>query len=91
MNSDKRRIRTVSVNERGQIVIPEDIRRDFGIAGDTTLVMIEREKEIVLRKESEVLNAIEEDKFWKSLSQASMAKAWSKEDEIWGKIYEGSK
>lgn len=83
-----RKIRTVSVNERGQIVIPEDMRKDFGIESNTTLVMIERKGEIVIKKEADVLNAIEEeDKFWKSLSKVSMAKAWNKEDRIWDKLY----
>lgn len=79
------RIRTVKVNERGQVVIPEDFRRDFGISGNDTLVMIEKGDELVLKKESEVFEAIE-DKFWSALSHASMRKAWGKEDEIWNKI-----
>ncbi len=88
----KKRIRTVGVNERGQLVIPEDIRKDFGIKGTTTLVMIEKGREIILRKESDVLETLEsDDKFWKALSGASMAKAWEKEDEIWDRLYEEGK
>jgi len=87
MNTQNK-IRTVSVNERGQIVIPEDIRKDFGISAASTLVIIERKGEIVLKKESDILEAIEdEDRFWKALSPEAMKKAWSKEDEIWDKIY----
>lgn len=83
-----KKIRTVNLNERGQIVIPEDVRKDFGIEGTTTLVLIERKGEIVLKKESDVLEAIEsEDKFWKFLSIEAMRKAWNKEDEVWDKIY----
>ena len=89
MNDSKTgKVRTVSVNGRGQIVIPEDIRKDFGIAGESTLVLIERGREIVLRKESDVLEAMEnEDKFWIAMSHAAMERAWNKEDEIWDKIY----
>ena len=79
------KIRTVRVNERGQLVIPEDIRKDFGIKGSTTLVLIENNGEIVIKKESEVFAALE-DKFWKALSQTSIKRAWSKEDEVWDKI-----
>lgn len=86
MNSMKmKKIRTVSVNERGQLVIPEDIRKDFGIRGGTTLVMIKTGGEIVLRKESEVIEAIE-DEFWSALSSHAMTDAWGKEDEIWDKF-----
>ena len=84
-SSSNRKMRTVSVNSRGQLVIPEDIRKDFGIGGGTTLVMIEAGDELVLRKESEVIAAIE-DKFWSALSRLAMRDAWSKEDEVWDKF-----
>jgi len=86
-NTNNKRIRTVTVNDRGQIVIPEEIRKDFGINKSSTLVLIEREKDILLKKEVDVLESIEEDKFWKSLSRESLKRAWSKEDEVWDKIY----
>lgn len=94
MNNKKTgKIRTVSVNERGQIVIPEDIRKDFGIENSSTLVLIERKGEIVLRKEEDVIEVVEtEDKFWKSLSSEAMKNSWDKEDSVWDKIYkEGRK
>lgn len=94
MNSmNSKRIRTVTVNERGQIVIPEEIRKDFGIGKASTLVLIEKNKEILLRKEQDVLERIEEeDKFWRVMTKESMKRAWSKEDDVWDKIYkEGRK
>lgn len=88
INMNIKKLRTVSLNERGQIVIPEDIRNDFGLKGATTLVIIEKEGEIVLKKELDVLEAIEnDDKFWKVLSREAMKRAWGKEDEIWDKVY----
>ena len=89
MNSmNSKRIRTVTVNDRGQIVIPEDVRKDFGIDKDSTLVLIEKKKEILLRKERDVLERMEEeDKFWRVLTRESMKRAWSKEDDVWDKIY----
>ena len=90
-NTNIKKLRTVSLNERGQMVIPEDIRKDFGIRGATTLVIIEKNNELVLKKESEVLEVMErEDKFWKFLSREAMKRAWNKEDEIWDKIYKES-
>ena len=86
------KLRTVSVNERGQIVIPEDIRKDFGIDENTTLVMIERGEELVIKKETDILSALEnEDKFWRTLSNNVLPKMWSEEDKIWDKIYEANK
>ncbi|MFH0837580.1 MAG: AbrB/MazE/SpoVT family DNA-binding domain-containing protein [Candidatus Aenigmatarchaeota archaeon] len=82
-----KRIRTVIVNDRGQIVIPEDIRKDLGIGNASTLVMIEHKNEIILRREQDILSAIDnEETFWKSHIISSMKKAWYKEDEIWDKL-----
>ena len=83
---DKGRIRTVIVNERGQIVIPEDIRRDFGIGGSTTLVIIEKGGELVIKKESDVLAVLNEEGFWKAVSQEGMKNAWNEEDKVWDAI-----
>lgn len=57
-NTTIKKIRTVSLNDRGQIVIPEDIRKDFGIEGSSILVLIERDGEIVLRRERDILDTI---------------------------------
>lgn len=84
-----RRIRTVAVNERGQFVIPEDIRRDFGIKGNSTLVLVESDEGLVLKKESDVLEAIDNG-FWAALTKRAMQNAWSKEDEVWDKLAEKS-
>ena len=86
MNDKKSRIRTVNVNERGQIVIPEDIRRDLGIIDSTTLVMIEKDGEILIRKENDVLLALDDDLFWRSVAKESLKRAWGKEDNTWDKI-----
>jgi AbrB family looped-hinge helix DNA binding protein len=85
---NNKRLRTVAVNDRGQIVIPEEVRKDLGIDKNSTLVLIELEREIVLRKESDVLEGMEEeDRFWKALANESLKNFWSKEDEVWDKLY----
>lgn len=92
MKDIKFKLRTVSVNERGQVVIPEDVRKDFGIENKSTLVLIERKNEIVLKRESDILETIEnEDRFWANLSKHSMKRAWSKEDAVWDEIYSKTK
>lgn len=85
------KIRTVSVNDRGQIVIPEDIRRDFGIDSATTLVIVERGKELVIKKEAEVLAALGDETFWRTASRASLNRAWSKEDAVWDEFFRKEK
>lgn len=83
--SDK--MRTVRVNDRGQIVIPEEMREDLGIRGDTVLVLVERGDEILVRKESDVLSDLEG--FWRTLAHRSIEAAWGEEDQVWDEHYEG--
>lgn len=89
MNMKENKLRTVKVNERGQIVIPEEFRKDLGIKTDSTLVLIEKKDEIILKKEAGVLKELEEENnFWRKITEESFRKAWDKEDEIWDEIYE---
>ncbi len=86
------KIRTVNINSRGQLVLPEDMRKDLGIKGEATLVLVEKGGEVLIKKESDVLMALEgEELFWKRLSQESMKRAWEKEDDIWDDIAKASK
>ncbi|HLE46781.1 MAG TPA: AbrB/MazE/SpoVT family DNA-binding domain-containing protein [Candidatus Thermoplasmatota archaeon] len=75
----------MKVNDRGQVVIPEDVRLDLRIDANTTLVLIERGDEIVLRKEAAVLDEIEG--FWRHVSRDAIAKAWGAEDDAWDDHY----
>lgn len=78
-------MRTVKVNDRGQLVIPEEMRRDLGIDGDTVLVLVERGNEIVLRREEDVLRELEG--AWRHLARAALQRAWGEEDEVWEAHY----
>src|SRR3989338_1209032 len=87
MNETKLRVRTVSMGERGQIVIPEDMRKDLELQGKETLVLIEKDGEIVIRKEFKVVTSLlAEDELWAKASMESLRDAWGKEDEIWDAI-----
>ncbi len=82
------KIKTVSMNERGVIVIPEEMREDLGLEGNITLVLLENGKEIIVKKEEDVaaLLTSNEDDLWKTVAKQSLQRAWEKEDEIWDKL-----
>lgn len=83
------RIRTVFVNDRGQIVIPEDIRRDLGLKANEVLVLIEKAGQILLRREKDVARRFsveEEDSFWTALSLKALESAWDEQDEAWDRV-----
>lgn len=88
------RIRTVVINNRGQIVIPEEIRRDLNITGNQALVLIEKGREIILRNERDVFAKLteKEDGAWGELAKKALAQAWDEEaDKVWDKIARKSK
>jgi len=81
------RIRTVLMNLRGQIVIPEEMRENLKMKPKEALILIEKGNELILKKESDVAKKIlEEDNAWAILSLESLKKAWGKEDAVWDKI-----
>lgn len=81
------RIRTVLMNSRGQIVIPEEMRENLKMKPKEALVLIEKNGELILKRESDVAKKIlEEDNAWVALSLEALKKAWGKEDAIWDKI-----
>ncbi len=87
-------MRTVVVNDRGQIVIPEEIRQDMGLKAGTTLVLLESKNQLLLRKESEVMKMIslaDEKRFWGTLASRSLSSAWDEKDDVWESEYAKSR
>ena len=85
-------IDTVNVSSRGQIVIPEGIRKRMGIKKGSKLIAIERNDELVLKKESDILRQLEsgdkkEESGWLALAEHSLNEIWDnkKDDEAWGR------
>ena len=86
-------IRTVTVSSKGQIVIPEEIRKEMAIKNGTKLVLVEKEGKIVLQKEGQAIkkfeSALSEDEKERLalllLSEKALAKDWltKEEDEAW--------
>ncbi|MFH0869211.1 MAG: AbrB/MazE/SpoVT family DNA-binding domain-containing protein [archaeon] len=88
-------IKTVAVSSKGQIVIPEEMRKNLAIREGTKLVLIEREGKIVVEKEERLLAKMEkilseeekEQLGWMLLAEKSLAKIWDnpKDEAVWGK------
>lgn len=93
----------ITTSSRGQIVIPERVRKKYKIKEGTKLVLLEEGDKIILEKENKVESLIKastkkmgdilKKKEAETLnlmmaSQESLAKEWgSKEDEVWDKYY----
>lgn len=86
MNAPQEMMRTVTVNDRGQIVIPEEMRGALGIEGGSVLVLVKRGSELLLRREEDVLAELEG--VWASLGRRALERAWDEEDEVWDEHFE---
>ena len=79
----------INVSSRGQIVIPEKIRKRLGIEPGSRLALIEVADEIIITKESKVLDRLkkEEEIGWAALAEQSLKEVWDNptDNEIWNK------
>ena len=56
---DEKDLCTVKIGEKGQIVIPKNMRDMFGIkAGDTLLLLADRERGIAIVNDTSFLNGV---------------------------------
>ena len=83
-------IETITVSTRGQIVIPEKMRAVLGIRDGSRLVLVERDNEIIVMRESEVEKSLKneekrEDHGWMMLAEKSLKEVWDnpKDEKIW--------
>ena len=84
-------IETVKVSSKGQMVIPEEIRKEFHIIEGTKLILVTEKGKIILQREEEFLKKMQkndqEEKGWLELGEKSMEEIWDnpKDEKIWKK------
>ena len=86
-------IETLRVSSKGQVVIPEQIRKKLKIGEGTKLVLVERNNKLTLETEKQFmdhLNQLElkkEDFGWLMLAEKSMEDLWDNEgdEKVWKK------
>ncbi len=79
-------IRVISVSSKGQIVIPEEFRKELNLKKGTHLVMIKEGSTLFLKREKDV-----KDEFFDLLkiSEKSLEDIWgSEKEDIWNKYLE---
>lgn len=82
----------VSVSSKGQVVIPERMRKSLGIKAGSRLVFLEKEDSIMIKKEDAVVKQLgeyerKEEIGWLILGEKSLAKVWdnAKDEKTWKK------
>ena len=80
----------IKTSSRGQIVIPDHIRKRHKIKEGTRLVLFEQGDKIILEKEEKVKKILKrglDDRGWGILSETGLREVWDneKDAEIWKK------
>ncbi|MBI2141640.1 AbrB/MazE/SpoVT family DNA-binding domain-containing protein [Candidatus Woesearchaeota archaeon] len=80
----------VSVSSKGQIVIPEKVRKKLRIKAGSRLVLLEKEDSILLKMEDAIIRQLEEaerkeDIGWLILGEKSLENVWDnpKDEKAW--------
>lgn len=80
-------VRIVTVSGKGQISIPQEIRKQLAVEKGSKLVVVLKNKKLLIRKASDISQSIE-DGFDDVVqhSELSLKKIWDSEgDEVWNK------
>ena len=83
-------IETISVSSRGQIVIPERIRKKYKLIEGSRLILVEQGEKIILEEENTftkklALSDTKEEVGWLALAEKSLHEIWDneKDEQIW--------
>ena len=78
-------MKTVTVSGKGQISIPQEIRKRLAVEKGSELVLILKDKKLLICKASDISQSLEDD-FEDIIrySELSLKKTWdNEEDEVW--------
>ena len=74
------KMKTVQLGLRGQLVIPQEFRRDLGLKEGETLVLFEKGDELVLKKQGAVLASLNNSpNAWSLASVKALNEIWENE------------
>jgi len=82
----------IHISSKGQIVIPEKVRKRLGIKPGSKLVLTERDSTLILKKEEEINKILEENENkeligWMAIAEQSLKEIWDnpKDEKAWKK------
>ena len=80
----------ITTSSRGQLVIPENVRRKYKIKEGTRFILIEQGERIILEKEDKINKILIrdrelEEKGWATIAEDSLKEVWDneKDDKAW--------
>ncbi|MBI4015874.1 MAG: AbrB/MazE/SpoVT family DNA-binding domain-containing protein [Candidatus Aenigmarchaeota archaeon] len=83
---------SIKVSSKGQITLPKIIQREFGIKKGDELLLISKDKNIILEKPEIAIRKIDTFEDIQKAAELSVKALWNnKEDEIWNLYLKGGK
>ena len=86
----------VNVSSRGQIVIPEEIRKKLRIKEGSKLIAIEKNGALILKRDIDIMDKLEatdkrDESGWLALAEQSLSKIWNnpKDEKVWRRYLDG--
>ena len=81
-------VRTLRVSEKGQVVLPADVRRAMGIERGTELVLVFDGERLLLQKEGRAAATLQEDfSDLLAMTEQSLRDVWENEDDAaWDRV-----
>ena len=81
-------VRTLTVSEKGQVVLPVEVRRLLGIQKGTQLVLVCDGERILLQRETRAAAALEEDfSDLLAATERTLRDTWENEDDaVWDAV-----
>ena len=78
-------MKTVELGARGQFVIPKEFREDLGLKAASTLVIIEKNGELTIKKPDAFIEKFEAERA-SAWSEKALKRVWDNpEDDVWAK------
>lgn len=83
-------VETITVSSRGQIVIPEKVRKQLDIKTGSKLFLFEKNGTLILKREEQIARQLDEDDqkeqhAWLALAEHALSEMWDnpKDEEAW--------
>lgn len=75
-----------TLSSRGQIVLPEKVRKRLGLSAGDRFVLLRVGEDIILRRAEIAEKQLLENEAWRKLGEKALVKLWDNDvdNEVWG-------
>jgi AbrB family looped-hinge helix DNA binding protein len=76
--------RTVKMTGKGQIVVPKEMRDSLGLKRDSTILLIQKDEDILMKKPDSIRGMLEDFPELRAATERIFGEVWKDEDDkLW--------